>query len=231
MKLFNVWFPVFLSVVLMLISCTFKYGEEGEPEERARLAMIGTEYTRMIAGEMEAKVFAGLAERWDDREMFVLEDFYFEYYGGNEKELDTTGGAGKGTFDLTTNDMVLFNGVFIRVASEEMEIGADKLFWNDKDKMLTAAENEDVYVKREDGSQMRGKGFWAYSVTKSWAFEEGGSGMYVYEEKEEEKKTTGNVVEGEDGPGVLWRFGDYGEDFEELENEEWGQDVHVLFLD
>jgi LPS export ABC transporter protein LptC len=171
-------------VVVLFWGCSFEYGSlNSSGEEQPEIVMYDVEYVRVENGEPMVQFKAEKAEQYDENRTMKLSNFSFTQF--NQNEDDTSGFAGSGVIDLDSKDVVLNDGVYIDAVSEDMQISTAELNWKDKTKELNAGINEEVFVERSDGTVINGSGFSADLRTRTWEFESGISGTYVYTEAEE----------------------------------------------
>ncbi|MDR2519328.1 MAG: LPS export ABC transporter periplasmic protein LptC [Spirochaetaceae bacterium] len=198
-----------LAVVLAGIifgGCSFDYGESSaDTQEQADLIMQDVEYVRVRDGDPLARFTAETAERFEKRQIMEVTRFSFEQFEQHGKEVSAAGTAGAATVELESGNIRMSGGVRLEVSSEDIIIETDRLDWQDKERRLEAGGDEEVTMRRSDGSNFSGRGFSAEIRERTWGFAQGIAGTYIWEDDEEgeEGETEGILWEG-DGGGLLW---------------------------
>ncbi|MDR2418173.1 MAG: LPS export ABC transporter periplasmic protein LptC [Treponema sp.] len=181
---------------LLLCACSFDYGEASSgSDELPDIVMEGVEYVRVRNGNPLARFRAESAERYEDRQVMELHNFTFEQFETLGEELNAVGSAGMATVALDTGNVQLREGIRIDVESENITIETERLDWQDKERILTAGEEQRVDMKRSDGTDFSGWGFSANIRDRTWGFSSGIQGAYFWEDEDED-------TEAEEAPEV-----------------------------
>jgi len=181
-------FSVTILVVFLLSACTFDYGAGQGPEGgRPDIVMENIEYVRVRGGNILARFHAEHAEQWEERQIMILREFTFEQMEDQGETVNVEGNAGAAEVDLDTGDIVLFDGVRIRIESEDLDINTRLLEWNDREKTLTGDSDDEVDIQRSDGTNFTGRGFSADIRRRTWAFTGEAWGSFVDEEDEDDE--------------------------------------------
>jgi LPS export ABC transporter protein LptC len=169
----------------ILIACSFDYGAgTGLENTRPDIVMDNIEYIRVRGGDMLARFQAEHAERWEERQLMELRNLTFEQMEDHGETVNVEGSAKTAVVQIDTGDISLSGGVRISIESEDITINTSELEWKDKDKAIKAGAEEEVDVKRSDGTSFTGKGFSADIRNRTWSFTGEVKGRYV--EKDEE---------------------------------------------
>ncbi|MDR1398727.1 MAG: LPS export ABC transporter periplasmic protein LptC [Treponema sp.] len=172
---------------LLLCACSFDYGEAStSSDELPDIVMEEVEYVRVRNGNPLARFAAESAERYEERQVMELRNFTFEQFETRGEELNAAGSAGTATVALDTGNVQLREGIRIDVESEDITIETERLDWQDKERILTAGENQRVDMKRSDGTDFSGWGFSANIRDRTWGFSSGIQGAYFWEDDEED---------------------------------------------
>jgi len=170
----------------LLIACSFDYGAgTGLEDTRPDIVMDNIEYVRVRGGDILARFQAEHAERWEERQLMELSNFTFEQMEDRGETVNVEGAAKAATVQIDTGDISLSGGVRISIESEDIIISTEELEWRDKEKTIKGGPEEEVDVKRSDGTNFTGKGFSADIRSRTWSFTGEVKGRYV--EKDEEK--------------------------------------------
>jgi LPS export ABC transporter protein LptC len=170
----------------LLNACSFDYGAgTGLEDTRPDIVMDNIEYVRVRGGDILARFQAEHAERWEERQLMELKNFAFEQMEDHGETINVEGAAKAATVQIDTGDISLSGGVRLSIESEDIIINTEELEWRDKEKTIKGGPEEEVDVKRSDGTSFTGKGFSADIRSRTLSFTGEVKGRYV--EKDEEK--------------------------------------------
>ncbi|MCL2180224.1 MAG: LPS export ABC transporter periplasmic protein LptC [Treponema sp.] len=176
----------FCCFFILLVSCTFDYGETGAQErETPDLIMDNVEYVRVRSADPIARFNARHAERYERQGLMKLREFTFEQYENRGTETNAFGRAGNALVYLESGDVLMDMGVKLEVVSEEIIIETNQLEWKDTPRLLTSGAEDEVNISKEDGTNFVGIGLTADARRRTWEFAGRVNGTYVYEEEEE----------------------------------------------
>jgi len=175
---------------LLLASCSFDYSDQtGSDKNLPDIVMENVEYVRVRSADPQARLQAERVERYEERRIMELRNFSFEQFGNHGEEVNAYGIAGSASFEIDSGDIRMDNGVRIDVDSEELAIETRRLEWKDKDRLLTAGDQDEVNIYQENGTAFTGIGFHADARWRTWEFTGSVSGAYVHDDVEEESAT------------------------------------------
>jgi len=182
MKFFTI-----LLAILLCGSCSFDYGElNGADNSQPDIVMEDVEYVRIRSADPVARFYAERAERYEERRLMEIRNLSFEQFGKRGEEVNASGRAGIASVEIDSGNIRMDNGVRIDVESEDIAFETNSLEWKDKEHILSAGENEEVYVFQKSGTGFTGIGFSADTRRRTWEFSGGVSGTYIYEDEEGE---------------------------------------------
>jgi LPS export ABC transporter protein LptC len=171
---------------LLLVSCTFDYGESSSVErELPDLVMVNVEYIRVRSMDPIARVQAERAERYEKQGVMKLKNFSFEQYGDKGSEVNAMGNAGNASVNINSGDIFMTNGVRLEVESEDIIIETNQLEWRDEPHILLTGTEDEVNVFRENGTHFTGAGLSADARKHTFEFLGAVSGFYIQEDDEE----------------------------------------------
>jgi LPS export ABC transporter protein LptC len=174
---------VLFSTVPLFSGCSFQYpSAAGDEDTKPDIIMEELDYTRVRGGERQAEFSAVRAERYDKRRVMELRGLSFSQYNQKTGERDAQGTANFAEVELHTGNIRLRDGINLRVDSEDVDIETETLEWNDDGKTLRGGEEENVMIRRNDGTDFRGKSLSVDVRTRRWEFASGGSGIYTHNE-------------------------------------------------
>ena len=172
---------VLAAAVLCLIcaGCSFDYGDSKAGSGKPDIVMQNVEYVRVRNAEPLVRFEAEYAERYEERKIMNLENFSFEQFENKGTEINAVGKAGEASVELESGNIKLTGGVLIAVESEDVTIETSSLHWKDREKQLTADADDEVEIRRTDGTVFTGRGFSADARERTWQFSSGAEGSYV----------------------------------------------------
>jgi LPS export ABC transporter protein LptC len=174
---------------LGLAACSFDYGTGKDSEkQRPDIVMENLQYARVRKGDLLARFEAEYAERWEESQTMELKNFTFEQLEDQGERVNVEGSAGAAKVQLVSGDIVLYDGVKIRMESEDLTIHTSGLEWKDKEKTLIGPANDTVEVQRSDGTTFTGIGFSAEIRTRAWTFSGEVKGSYVEKDEKENEE-------------------------------------------
>jgi LPS export ABC transporter protein LptC len=177
--------------ILFFAACSFDYSEE-TAEESALPDLIFEDltYTRMRKGEIVARLKAEVGSRYENKHLMELSNYKFEQYDNVSHDIDAVGDGGEAAIDTVSNNVKMTRGVNIRVDSEDFSLRTSDLRWQDNEKVLSGDESSTINVTRSNGTDIRGTGFYSDVRSRTWVFNSDASGVYVYEDEEDDAETT-----------------------------------------
>jgi LPS export ABC transporter protein LptC len=188
-------------IILSFISCSFDYGnQDGIDESQPDIVMENVNYVRVRSADPQARFQAERVERYEKRQLMVLNKFAFEQFGNHGEDVNAYGRGGSASVEIDSGDIWMGDGVRIDVDSEDIAIETNWLEWKDKPRTLSSGAEEKVNVYQENGTVFTGIGFFADARQRTWEFSSNVSGTYVYDDDEEEEND--NTVTAADGETI-----------------------------
>ena len=170
---------------LLLLACSFDYGDSEEDGGRPDIIMEEIEYVRVRGGDPLVRFRAEYAERWEDDQIMNINEFSFEQLGDKEGDSNAEGEAQAARIELGSGDVSMSGGVRISIESEDLIIRTDDLEWNDRNRILWGGALDTVEIERSDGTSFTGIGFSANARSRTWEFSGEVMGSYVETDDEE----------------------------------------------
>jgi len=175
-----------LLCAFLLNACSFDYGAgDGSENTRPDIVMENIEYTRVRGGDLLARFRGDHAERWEDTQIMRITNFTFEQMEDRGETVNVEGSAGAAEVQLESGDITMYDGVTIRIESEDVIINTERIEWKDKEKTISGGEYEMVEIQRSDGTSFSGIGVFADIRSRTWSFSGEVAGTYVEEDEEE----------------------------------------------
>ncbi|MBN1699242.1 MAG: LPS export ABC transporter periplasmic protein LptC [Spirochaetales bacterium] len=174
-------------IVLILYGCSLDYRSANIPEEMAENLpeTVFVQFSRIIVrdGKIKTKLEAERAENFTKKKQMVLSNIRFFEYDENEKLL-TEGTADKAVLYTETDDVDIFGNIYLYSVPEKTAIYAETLYWKDKEEKLSAAPDDRVRVKEDEGSSIEGRGFNSDFKLREIVFANGVSGVFIQSKEE-----------------------------------------------
>ena len=166
----------------VLSACSFDYSAITETEsDKPDLVMQDVDYVRVTDGKISLHMQADQVDRYEKKRLLQVQNIRFEQFSKDSTEPDALGTAGIAQFWTATSDAAFTNGVRIFIKSEDLSVEAKSLQWNDSKKKLSGPQDDQVLLKKTDGSILVGKSFSADGRSRTWQFAGAVSGTYQEE--------------------------------------------------
>ncbi|MDR1302398.1 MAG: LPS export ABC transporter periplasmic protein LptC [Treponema sp.] len=168
-------------------ACSFDYGDAASDKgDLPDIVMKDVDYVRVRNGNPQVRFTAESAERYEKRQMMELKNFSFEQFEHQGEDINAVGQAGTASVELDSGNIRLRDGVRLTLDSEDVTLETKGLDWQDKERLLSGGETEQVDMQRSDGTNFSGWGFSADIRNRTWGFASGIAGTYIWEDDEEE---------------------------------------------
>jgi LPS export ABC transporter protein LptC len=183
-----------LAIAALCISaCSLDYEDAMVQETMAEsvpdVVLRNVEHNVVREGKVTAHLEATQATQYEKRNETLLENVYFRE-SSDEGELLTEMWADKATWHSDTEDAEASGDIYVHSFKEEAEVYAQSLRWKKADRTLVAGETEQVVLRRDDGSELRGTGFSADFRSNEIRLK-AAHGVYIYDEDKGTEATPG----------------------------------------
>lgn len=184
---------VLIISVLLLSACSLKYEDTVEVSERVpEFIFNNTEMTRYEDKKITLQMKAEILEQYKDTsETYAQKVEFFSYDDG---ELNTEGTCGLLFTDTDKEIYELYDEIKLFNYKEKTNFYANVLKWNAKNEQLTSGRGDVVKIEKED-TVIRGTGFSASGVSKTFSFR--GNVTGDIETKDSSDENTTDEVYGE----------------------------------
>jgi LPS export ABC transporter protein LptC len=177
-------------IILFYGACSLDYDAAIIADDLAKEVPNSVLYSFMNTSVRKGKpVFRLQAERaegFDSKHEIHLQGVLFEEYN-NLGEVVTQGKADRAIFYTETEDAELMGNILFYSLTEETIIYGSNLSWNNEEKTLTGKPGDEVEIRKESGTTIRGKGFSCLFKEKRFIFKEQVSGYYISDEESDEE--------------------------------------------
>ena len=176
-----------MGTVLLSFSCSLKYDETVNVEERVpEFIFQDTSMVRNEDNRITFQMQADLLEQYKKSSETFATNVSFKSYD-DDGSLATEGQCGLLFSDTDKKLYELYDDIKLYNRSENTNFFANILRWNEKNEQLTSGRGEMVKVEKED-TVMRGTGFSASGVSKTFSFRGTVSGEIETKSQEENQE-------------------------------------------
>jgi LPS export ABC transporter protein LptC len=194
------------SYLLLIIACSFDY--DIPPQENINdpdVVMHDVEYVRMEKAAPVVRLKAGQVRRYEEKHIMELDDFSFEQFNNSSPaaaapEVNVSGTGGSARVQTDTGNLNMSGGISIEVKSEDITLNTQSLYWQDKERLLSAP--GEVDITRSDGTALTGRELSADIRKRGWEFRGAVAGEMVEEEEDEEKPEASAAPDVQAGGGT-----------------------------
>lgn len=175
-----------LALLSTLASCSFNYAEgDGEGKTLPEMVMVDAAARRYEASRVRIEFRARTLEVYDSDKVWAAEGASFkEYDSSGSGDVRAEGTAGVLVIDDGSGIYSLGRGASFRVSDGDFAMNASDLRWSKGDNALAGPEDGLVEVRERDGTTVRGTGFFADTLRRSYRFSGQISGEFVRDPSE-----------------------------------------------
>ena len=157
------------AAVFMMFSCSLKYSESVNSEDKVpEFVFENTKMVRYEKSEPTLQVSAQTLEQYKNTDETYGRDVSFLSYDDNG-QVETEGSCGILFADNTKKIYELYDDIKLYSVPEKMRFEASLLKWNGRTEQLTSGRSDIVKIEKDD-TTMRGTGFSASGVSKTFSF-------------------------------------------------------------
>ena len=157
------------TTIILISSCSLKYNESVNAEDKVPEFVF--EETKMVRYENNApnlEISAGKLEQYKNSNETYGKDISFTSYD-KKGEVETEGSCGIIFADTGKKLYELYDDINLYNSSEKMRFNASALKWNGRSEQLTSGRGDMVKIEKDD-TIMRGSGFTASGISKTFSF-------------------------------------------------------------
>lgn len=158
-----------LLFILLTTSCSLKYSETVNSEDKVpEFVFEDTKLVRYEDKRPTLEVSAASLEQYKNTNETYGKDVSFVSYD-KEGKLETEGSCGIIFADTGAKTYELYDDINVYNAPEKMRFQASVLKWNGRSEQLTSGRSDMVKIEKDD-TIMRGSGFSASGISKTFSF-------------------------------------------------------------
>jgi LPS export ABC transporter protein LptC len=170
------------ALVFLVLSCTLDYNEENLASELSEdtpdTVLYDVTHTIVSDSTPRFVVRAERAETFGDRSRQYLDGIAFTELAADGSVI-TEGSADYAEYQTDTENIEITGSVRFYSSEQDAFLSAQVLFWNSDERRLTSEPEEPVFLRRGDGTSVRGRGFVAEMGRSIIRFEDGVSGTII----------------------------------------------------
>ena len=179
-------FSLFLFTII-LSSCSLKYSESVNSEDKVpEFVFEDTKLVRYENNKPTLELSAGTLEQYKESDETYGKDVSFTSYDDKGK-VETEGSCGIIFADTGKKLYELYDDINLYNSSENMRFNASALKWNGRSEQLTSGRGDMVKIEKDD-TIMRGSGFTASGISKTFSFRGNITGTIETSEEQPEEK-------------------------------------------
>jgi hypothetical protein len=162
-------------------SCSFDYGAaslgDGMSDQTPNAELRDFEHCVVENGSVIFRLNAKQASTYETLKETRLTDVSFAEFDPQTGEALTSGKATDAKFFTATEDAEFSGDIEVYSKRNEVGLSGGYLYWNSKKKTLEGRRDRLISISKDDGSVIKGEGFSADAVKKSFAFSGHTSGI------------------------------------------------------
>jgi len=178
---------VFFILILFSSSCSLKYSESVNSEDKVPEFVF--EDTRLVRYEKKkptVELSAQKLEQYKNSSESYGQNVSFTSYDDKGK-IETEGSCGILYADTDKKIYELYDDINLYNISDKMRFYANALRWNGRTEQLTSGRGDMVKIEKDD-TIMRGSGFTASGISKTFSFRGNITGTIETSDENEEKE-------------------------------------------
>ena len=181
-------------ILFLTTSCSLKYIETVNSEDKVpEFVFEDTKMVRYENMKPTLEVSAGTLEQYKNSNETYGKDISFTSYD-DEGKVETEGSCGIIYADTGKKVYELYDDINVYNAPENMRFYASILKWNGRSEQLTSGRSDMVKIEKDD-TIMRGSGFSASGISKTFSFRGNITGTIETSDENEENSESENEQE------------------------------------
>ena len=169
-RIFNRCFQhLILILIILFTSCSLKYSEQVNSEDKVpEFVFEDTKLVRFEKKNPTIEVSAQKLEQYKNSSESYGQQVTFTSYD-DKGEVETEGSCGILYADTDKKIYELYDDINLYNSAENMRFYANALRWNGRTEQLTSGRGDMVKIEKDD-TIMRGSGFTASGISKTFSF-------------------------------------------------------------
>lgn len=163
----------------LCISCSFQYGDILQDGAIPEMVLQDVAVDRYENNTVSMRLTAAMLEMYGSERIWAARDMTFTQYSAETGEEYASGSAGLLLANEALEVYTLGDSIQMYLREDGMYLQATDLQWSKKNGVVTAPENGEVAIRKDDGTSIRGTGFIADTASHSYQFSHAVSGVLV----------------------------------------------------
>lgn len=188
-----------MSILSLLSSCSFDYGEaaldQDMSEEIPNAILDGFEHSVVENGKVIFRLNARQASIYEGRKETRLKDASFAEFDPDSGQALTSGRASDAVFFTASENAELSGVLSFHSSRNNAGLSGGYLYWDSKKKTLEGRRDRLISISKDDGSVIKGEGFSADAVKRTFSFSGRAEGTMVVQEEEEPEENVKDSAE------------------------------------
>lgn len=181
-------------VSTLFLSCSFDYRGVILDEELSGnvpdAVLINFSEVSVKKGQKAYVVSAERAEVYNRKNLTVFTSLDFtEYDSGGS--IATEGNAAKAGFYSDTENIEFSESFSLSSLQQGYSIKGEAVYWDGNNRTLSGSREKEITIGKDNGSFISGRGFRAFSSSRSFGFDYGAEGKFVAEDEENRENPGG----------------------------------------
>lgn len=178
-----------IALAAALPSCSFDYGEaslsKDMAEEIPNAVLDAFEHSVVEKGNVIFRLQAKRAAIYETKKETRLTDVSFAEFDAETGEAMTSGHSSSAVFFSSTENAEFSGEIEFYSKRNKAGLNGGYLYWDGKKKTLEGRRDRLISISKDDGSLIKGEGFSADAVKRSFSFSGRTTGTMVVEDKDE----------------------------------------------
>lgn len=169
-----------------LAACSFNYGGEAPgASEKPSAVFSGFTHTIMMRGARVLEIKADRAESYDKEGKTLLYGVSFTEFDEKTHEAEAEGRADRGIIYTQSENAEFAGSISLKSRGEDATLKAEYLSWDSGKKVLSSRLDQNVELRKGDGTWLKGAGFSADMRRRAFVFRDSAEGAFAVGEKKQ----------------------------------------------
>jgi LPS export ABC transporter protein LptC len=169
-----------------LAACSFDYGGGASgASEKPSAVFVDFTHTIMMRGARVFEIKADRAESYDAEGKTLLYGVSFTEFDEKTHEAVAEGRADRGLIYTQSENAEFSGSISLKSQGEDATLRAEYLSWDSGKKLLSSRLDQNVEVRKGDGTWLRGAGFSADMRRRAFVFRDSAEGAFAVEDKKQ----------------------------------------------
>lgn len=172
---------ILLAVCIIFAGCTIDYDDPSKEVAKSDTipdsVMRNFKLIKIKDNKPYTEVSSSQAEIFNKKNTTVLQNVIFKEYSTTSGKIVTKGNADIVEYYNDSKNASLSGNLKFYSEKDKIEMFGEYLSWNDSDRILSSKSGSSIEVIKEDGSKIKGFGFYANLKNSTFSFEKNVTGI------------------------------------------------------